>query len=95
MLVCLDSNHTHDHVLSELEAYAQIVTKDSYCVVFDTIIEDLPKELFNDRPWGPGNNPQTAVKSFLNSRHDFVVDKSIDNRLLVTVSEGGFLKRIN
>ena len=93
--MCLDSNHTHEHVLAELEFYADLVSVGSYLVVFDTLIESMPASLYADRPWGPGNNPQTAVKSFLNSRHDFVVDKSIDNRLLVTVSEGGFLKRIN
>ena len=52
VLVCLDSNHTHDHVLAELEAYAPLVSHSSYCVVFDTIIEDLPPEMFPDRPWG-------------------------------------------
>ena len=95
VLVCLDSNHTHEHVLAELEFYADLVSVGSYLVVFDTLIESMPASLYADRPWGLGNNPQTAVTSFLKSRHDFVVDKSIDNRLLVTVSEGGFLKRIN
>ncbi|MFZ4792268.1 MAG: cephalosporin hydroxylase family protein [Candidatus Competibacteraceae bacterium] len=61
ILVCLDSMHTHDHVLAELEAYAPLVSLGSYCVVFDTIIEDMPPDAFPDRPWGPGNNPKTAV----------------------------------
>ena len=61
VLVCLDSNHTHDHVLAELEAYAPMTTVGSYCVVFDTIVEDLPQALSGDRPWGPGDNPKTAV----------------------------------
>ena len=64
-MVCLDSNHTHDHVLAELEAYAPLTTVGSYCVVFDTVIEDLPADMFPDRPWGPGNNPKTAVHEFL------------------------------
>ena len=65
VLVCLDSNHTHDHVLAELEAYAPLTTKDSYCVVFDTVVEDIPKELFPNRPWRPGNSPKTAVWEYL------------------------------
>lgn len=94
ILVCLDSNHTHDHVLEELKAYAPLVSPGSYCVVFDTIIQDLPKDMFSDRPWGPGNNPKTAVWEFLRTHPEFEVDKSIDNKLLISVAPGGFLKRI-
>lgn len=96
VLVCLDSNHTHDHVLSELEAYAPLTSLGSYCVVFDTIIEDMPKEMFPDRPWGPGNNPKTAVSEFLRKQFDceFEIDKSIQDKLLITVAPGGYLKRI-
>lgn len=94
VLVCLDSNHTHDHVLAELEAYAPLVSVGSYCVVFDTIVEDMPKELFPDRPWGPGNNPKTAVWEYLKSHHDFEIDKEIEYKLLITVAPDGFLKRV-
>lgn len=94
ILVCLDSNHTHEHVLEELKAYAPLVTKGSYCVVFDTIVDDLPEELFPDRPWGPGNNPKTAVREFLKTHPEFEIDKSIDNKLLISVAPEGFLKRI-
>ena len=93
ILVCLDSNHTHEHVLEELKAYAPLVTKGSYCVVFDTIVEELPKEMFPDRPWGPGNNPKTAVCEFLKTHPEFEIDKSIDNKLLISVAPDGFLKR--
>jgi cephalosporin hydroxylase len=93
ILVCLDSNHTHEHVLEELKAYAPLVTKGSYCVVFDTIVEDLPKEMFPDRPWGPGNNPKTAVFEFLTSHSEFEIDKSIDHKLLISVAPDGFLFR--
>src|SRR5262249_51143771 len=65
ILVCLDSNHTHAHVLAELEAYAPLVTKGSYCVVFDTVVEDLPDTLTFGRPWGRGNNPRTALREYL------------------------------
>jgi len=92
ILVCLDSNHTHEHVLEELKAYAPLVTKGSYCVVFDTLIEDMPKEMFPDRPWGPGNNPKTAVWEFLKTHPEFEIDKSIDNKLLISVAPDGFLK---
>lgn len=93
ILVCLDSNHTHDHVLAELEAYAPLTSVDSYCVVFDTIVEDLPAEMFTDRPWGPGDNPKTAVWEYLRSHTEFEIDKSIQHKLLITVAPDGFLKR--
>ncbi len=93
-MVFLDSNHTHSHVLEELRAYAPLVSKDSYCVVFDTIIEDLPKEKFEDRPWGPGNNPKTAVMEYLKTHNEFQIDKEINNKLLITASQDGYLKRI-
>lgn len=94
ILVCLDSNHTHDHVLAELEAYASLTSVGSYCVVFDTVIEDFPKEAYLDRSWGPGNNPKTAVNEFLKSHPEFAIDKSIDNKLLVSVAPDGYLKRV-
>lgn len=94
VLVCLDSDHTHEHVLQELNAYASLVSTDSYFVVFDTIIEDMSKEMFPDRPWGPGNNPKTAVYEFLESHPEFQIDKSIQNKLLMTVAPDGFLKRV-
>jgi len=94
VLVCLDSNHTHDHVLAELHAYAPLTSKDSYCVVFDTIVEDMPKEMFADRPWGTGNNPKTAVWEYLKTHPEFLIDKSIQHKLLITVAPDGYLKRI-
>lgn len=94
VLVCLDSNHTHEHVLSELEAYAPLVSAGSYCVVFDTIIEDMPEGSFPDRPWDKGNNPKTAVWEYLKTHPEFEIDKSIQNKLLITVAPDGYLKRI-
>lgn len=93
VLVCLDSNHTHDHVLKELEAYAPLVSPGSYCIVFDTIIEDLPAEMFPDRPWGPGDNPKTAVWEYLKAHPEFEIDDAIDHKLLISVAPDGFLKR--
>jgi cephalosporin hydroxylase len=94
ILVCLDSMHTHDHVLAELEAYAPLVTKDSYCVVFDTLIEDMPADMFADRPWGPGNNPKTAVWDYLKTHTEYEINHDIDHKLLITVAPNGYLKRI-
>jgi cephalosporin hydroxylase len=94
ILVCLDSNHTHEHVLSELQSYAPFTSVGSYCVVFDTIIEDLPKEKFGDRPWGPGNNPKTAVIEYLKTHNQFKIDKEINHKLLITASHDGYLKRV-
>jgi cephalosporin hydroxylase len=94
VLVCLDSNHTHDHVLAELQAYAPLTSKDRYCVVFDTMIEDMPNDIFPDRPWGPSNNPKTAVWKYLKSHPEFEIDKSIQQKLLITVAPDGYLKRV-
>jgi len=94
VLVCLDSNHTHDHVLAELEAYAPMATVGSYCVVFDTIVEDLPQALSGDRPWGPGDNPKTAVHKYLATHPEFEIDRRIDRQLLIGVAPEGYLKRV-
>lgn len=93
VMVCLDSMHTHDHVLAELEAYAQLVTPGCYCVVFDTFVEDLPKGFFEDRPWNVGDNPKTAVHQYLKAHPEFEIDKTIDTKLMVTVAPDGFLLR--
>lgn len=95
ILVCLDSNHTHDHVLSELKIYSPLVSLNSYIVVFDTIVEDLPEGYFSQkRPWGISNNPKTAVHEFLETTDEFVIDHSIDNKVLISVAPQGYLKRI-
>jgi cephalosporin hydroxylase len=92
VLVILDSNHTHSHVLEELNAYSPLVGKGSYIVVFDTILEDMPAELSHSRPWGVGNNPKTAVWEFLANNARFEVDKAIESKLLITVAPDGYLK---
>lgn len=94
ILVSLDSNHTHDHVLAELQAYSPLTSVESYCVVFDTIIEDMPAEMFPDRTWGPGNNPKTAVWEYLKTHPEFEINKSFQHKLLITVAPDGYLKRI-
>lgn len=94
VLVCLDSNHTHEHVLAELDAYAPLTSVGSYCVVFDTVVEDMPAEMFPDRPWGPGDNPKTAVHAWLRSHPEFEIDKRMDHKLLLSVAPDGFLKRV-
>ncbi len=94
IMVLLDSNHTHDHVLSELDAYASLVSVDSYCVVFDTVIENMPANAYPDRPWGKGNNPMTATEAYLSSHPEFMRDEMMDAKLLISVAPKGFLKRI-
>jgi cephalosporin hydroxylase len=105
ILVCLDSSHTHEHVLAELETYAPLVSKGSYCVVFDTIIEDLPPTTFPDRPWSVGNNSKTAVREYLEllSKQGrqgldgeplhLEVDTMTENKLMLTAAPGGYLRR--
>jgi len=95
VLICLDSNHTHQHVLAELKAYAPLTTIGSYCVVFDTLIEDMPADLFSGRPWGPGNNLKTAVRQYLKIHPEFKIDRSIEYKLLITVAPDGYLKRVS
>lgn len=94
VLVFLDSNHTHAHVLAELERYAPLVSVGSYCVVFDTVVEDLPADVFPDRPWGPGDNPKTAVWEYLKTHPEFEVDRDLEAKLLITVAPDGYLRRI-
>ena len=93
VMVILDSNHTHDHVLAELEVYGPLTTVGSYCVVLDTIVEDIPADLVGDRPWGVGNSPKSAVYAFLRSHPEFVSDRQIDSKLVVSVGPEGYLRR--
>ena len=93
VLVLLDSMHTHDHVLRELQLYAPLATVGSYCVVFDTIIEDLPGDAYPDRPWGKGNSPKSAVWAFVKSDPRFVIDRELEAKLLMTAAPDGWLKR--
>lgn len=94
ILVCLDSNHTHEHVLAELRAYAPLVTVGSYCVVFDTIVEDLPESALAGRPWKQGDSPKSAVWEYLKETARFEIDHAIDQKLLISVSPSGYLKCI-
>lgn len=106
IMVILDSNHTHDHVLQELEAYAPLTSEGSYCIVFDTAVEDMPEDFFPDRPWGKGDNPKTAVWEYMKKIKQYQteaadgaplkleIDKDVENKLLITVAPDGFLKRI-
>lgn len=93
VMVLMDSMHTHDHVLAELEAYAPLVSVGSYCVVFDTFVEDLPQNFFKDRPWNPGNSPKSAVHAWLENQPAFKIDSAITEKLMVTACPDGFLLR--
>jgi cephalosporin hydroxylase len=94
IMVCLDSNHTHEHVLEELRIYAELVSIGNYCIVWDTVIEDMPCGSFPERPWDKGRNPKTAVWEFIKGNDDFIIDKDIQNKLLITVAPDGYLKRM-
>ena len=106
VMICLDSNHTHEHVLAELEAYAPLTAHGSYCCVFDTSVEDMPEGSSGDRPWGKGDNPKTAVWEYLRRLKnegrqavdgaplDFEIDKVIEDKLLFTVAPDGYLRRV-
>lgn len=94
VMVLLDSNHTHDHVLRELELYSPFVSVGSYLVVFDTIVEFMPDGYLPNRPWGKGDNPWSAAQAFLKTHPEFEIDRSIDNKLLISVAPEGYLKRV-
>lgn len=94
VLVVLDSNHTHEHVLEELRLYSPFVTLNNYLVVYDTLVEDMPDDLISNRPWGKGNNPKTAVWAFLEANNQFEIDKAIEAKILITVAPDGYLKRV-
>ncbi len=94
IMILLDSNHTHDHVFLELKAYANLTSVGSYCVVLDTVIEQLPESASSDRPWGPKNNPYTAVVAFLKDNPNFEINKNIQDKLLATAAPYGYLKRM-
>jgi cephalosporin hydroxylase len=94
IMVCLDSNHTHEHVLGELNLYSKFVSVGSYLVVFDTIVEFLPDDYLPGRPWKKGNNPKTAIDEFLITHPEFVRQKEIDLKLMISVAPGGYLKKI-
>lgn len=94
IMVVLDSNHTHDHVMKELELYSPFVSVNSYLVVFDTWVEDVPENYYPDRPWDKGNNPKTAVWEFIKTNENFIIDKSIEHKLAITLAPDGYLKRV-
>ena len=94
VMVILDSHHSHAHVRDELEAYAPLVTVDQYLVVADTIIEELPVQTHRPRPWGPGDNPRTAVDDYLKTTDAFELDEYIAARQLLASSPGGYLRRV-
>ncbi len=94
VLVCLDSNHTHEHVLNEMKSYSPFVTKGSYLIVFDTVIEELPDDFYPERPWSKSDNPKTAVRDFLKVNDRFAIDKSVESKLLITVAPDGYLRCI-
>ena len=94
VMVVLDSNHTHEHVLSELRAYGSLVSKSQYLIVSDTIVETIPEQTHRPRPWGPGDNPMTATRRYLSETSDFSVDTKIDERLVMSYSPSGYLRKV-
>lgn len=94
VMVILDSNHTHDHVLEELKLYGPLVSKGQFLIVADTVVEQIPAQAHRPRPWGPGDNPATALDAFLDGNRDFVRDEFVNAKLLISSSPGGYLRRV-
>ncbi len=92
VMVVLDSDHSHAHVLEELRLYGPIVTPGQFLVVSDTIVEDIPPQSHRPRHWGPGDNPKTALQEFLKETDAFEEDPWFNGKLLVTSSRGGYLR---
>ena len=95
ILVILDSNHTDEHVLKELNLYGSLVSQNSYCIVFDTIIEKMDDAFSKDRPWSKKNSPKSAIEKFLKTNESFEIDNSVDDRLILSMAPGGFLKKLD
>ncbi len=92
VMIVLDSNHTHAHVREELRLYSPLVRRGSYLIILDTVVDDMPADFFLERPWGPGNNPKTAVWEFLKQNDRFEIDREIEKKLLITVAPDGYLR---
>ena len=50
--------------------------------------------MFPDRPWGPGDNPKTALFEYLRRHPEFEIRKAIDHKLLISVAPDGYLQRV-
>jgi cephalosporin hydroxylase len=94
VMVLLDSNHTHEHVLRELRFYGPLVTKGQYLIVSDTIVEDIPTQEHRPRQWGPGDNPKTALRAYLQETDRFEVDAYASTKTLLTCSPDGYCRCI-
>ncbi|MDG1286926.1 MAG: CmcI family methyltransferase [Rickettsiales bacterium] len=95
VMVILDSLHSHEHVYKELQAYADMTTVGSYCVLPDTFIEFFPKGYYSDtRPWDVGDNPYTAMQQYMSEVNHFEIDKSLTHKAMITETIDGYLKRV-
>jgi cephalosporin hydroxylase len=94
VMVCLDSNHTHQHVLDELRLYAPLVSKGQYLIVSDTVVEDIPPQEHRPRPWGPGDNPKTALRQYMKENDRFEIDQYVNDKLLLTYTPDGYCRCI-
>lgn len=93
-LVILDSNHTKDHVLNELNLYSKILHKGDYIIVMDTIIELINQKFNKGKQFRKSNSPYNAVNLFLKKNKDFVIESYYENKSFLTNIRNGFLKKI-
>lgn len=92
IMVVLDSNHTHEHVLGELNAYAEFVSPGCSLLVLDTVIDDLIP--YPERSWGPGSSPKSAVIDYMKSHSaDFKKLSKFEAISKLTVAPHGFWMR--
>ena len=91
VMVVLDSSHTHNHVLEELNLYSKFVTSGQYLLDLDTIIDDLPVD--QTRPWGPGTSPKSAIHAFMKQDTNFTIERKYEESAVFTVAPSGFLRK--
>jgi cephalosporin hydroxylase len=92
-VLILDSNHTHEHVLAELDLLAPLLPGGGIVLVADTLIEEFPLGYYKDRPWDRGNNPATAVREFLFKHTDFHRSTEWSRRALLSEFRDGIICR--
>jgi cephalosporin hydroxylase len=97
VMVCLDSDHSREHVLAELRAYGELVTPGQYLIVSDTLLGRMTPEqtpTARSQVWLPGNEPLAAVDAYLAETDRFEADPVVNGKLIFSSSPGGYLKRV-
>lgn len=96
VMVVLDSDHSRNHVLAELRAYCNLVSKGQFLVAADTILGFIPPEkapTYYSKVLLAGDEPLAAVRAFLAENDSFALDP-INGKLIMSSSPHGYLRRV-